>query len=302
MNFFGPVAAFLSSATWAVGSSTYSKVSREYTAFGVNFTRAVIALPCFLIATFIELGISGTAEAFAHLDFARVGWFALSMFSSYAFGDALFLWSSQGLGVPAALAIASIFPIWTAFAGYLIHGETLNSWQGLGLVITVGGVITVIMNEPRASEGRKHSAATPTTRGVLTAFACSFFWALNSYSVSVAGHGMSAFMGNMIRMMLALPLCGLMSAAFGIRGRLLLPFSSLKGVLWIFVMEAFGGSFFFVYGLSHSPLALASTLTSLAPVLAVPVALMLKIERFSLGRTIGISLVVLGLCLLVGAG
>jgi drug/metabolite transporter (DMT)-like permease len=205
------------------------------------------------------------------------------------------------------LAISSIFPIWTALAAYLIHGEALNGYQSAGLVTAVGGVITVILNEPRASTDKedKESAfgeISKTTRGVLLAIMSSFFWALNSYSVSEAGHGMSAFVGNSVRMMLALPLCGLMSAAFGARGRLLLPVGQIRRSGWVFVMEAFGGSFFYVYGLSHSRLALASTLTSLAPVLSVPVALALRIERFSLGRTLGICLVVIGVCLLVGTG
>ena len=103
-------------------------------------------------------------------------------------------------------------------------------------------------------------------------------------------------------MMLALPLCCLMSAAFGVRGKLVFPAQVLRSSLWVFVLEAFGGSYFFVYGLSHTHLALASTLTSLAPVLSVPVALALKIERFSIGRTLGVCTVVIGLCLLVGAG
>lgn len=302
MSVLGPVAAFLSSATWAVGSSTYSKISRDRSAFSVNFTRAAVALPCFLLASVITLGSPGFMEAFAGLGPSRLAWFTASMFASYAFGDTLFLWSSQGLGVPGALAISSIFPIWTALAGYLIHGEALNAWQSFGLVIAVAGVVVVILNEPKAPEGRKHSAASPTTRGVLTAFVCSFFWALNSYAVSEAGRGVSAFVGNSVRMLVALPMCFALSRAFGNRGTLLIPFREIKGVLWIFVFEAFGGSFCYVYGLSRSPLALASTLTSLAPVLAVPVALALKIERFSLGRTAGICLVVIGLCLLVGAG
>ena len=84
-------------------------------------------------------------------------------------------------------------------------------------------------------------------------------------------------------MMLALPLCALMSAAFGSFGKgtsLLLPLRDLRKYAWVFFLETFGGSLFFFYGLSHSRLAVAATLTSLAPVLSVPVALAIKIERF----------------------
>jgi drug/metabolite transporter (DMT)-like permease len=300
VNAFGPIAAFLSSVTWALGSSAYSKISREHSAFSINFSRALIALPFFLVAALIELGFPGFFSAFAHLNFPRLGWYACSIMASYAFGDTLFLWSTRSLGVPGALAISSVFPIWTALGAYLIHGEPLNGFQSAGLVATVGGVILVIINEPR-THGKVGSVA-PTTRGVLLAIACSFFWALNAYSVSEAGRGMSSFVGNTIRMLFALPFCCLMSAAFGVRGRLVLPARVLRASLWVFVLEAFGGSYFFVYGLSHSPMAIASTLTGLAPVLSVPVALALKIERFSVGRTLGICITVIGLCLLVGAG
>ena len=321
----GPFCAFLSSATWAVGSSSYSKISRDHSPFTVNFTRAAFALPCFLLASLVAMhGFSGLAVEFARISFPQVGWLALSMFASYAFGDTLFLWSSQALGVPAALAISSIFPIWTAFLGYFAFDEGLNSLQGAGLLVAVGGVITVIMNEPRARTGNEPRARgarnnsqtvskdsgrqvsqkmSPITRGVLIALACSLFWALNSYSVAKGGQGTSAFVGNAIRMMLALPLCCLMSAAFGARSEsLLLPWRDIKRYAWVFFLETFGGSFFYFYGLSHSRLAVAATLTSLAPVLSVPVALTLKIERFSLWRTSGVCLVVIGLCLLVGAG
>jgi drug/metabolite transporter (DMT)-like permease len=71
-------------------------------------------------------------------------------------------------------------------------------------------------------------------------------------------------------------------------------------MIWVFFLETCLGSFFYIYGLSHSPLAVASTLTSLAPVLSVPVAIVLGLERFSFVRTLGICLVVLGLCFLVG--
>jgi len=281
----------------------------------VNFTRAAFALPCFLLASLVAArGFSGFAVELARISFPQVGWLALSMFASYAFGDTLFLRSTQSLGVPGALAISSIFPVWTAFVGYFAFGEVLNKLQGVGLLVVVGGVITVIMNEPSygGSIGSRSREARETSRvrkGVLIALACSLFWALNSYSVAEGGRGISAFVGNCVRMMLALPLCGLMSAAFGSRlsgraprGSLLLPLRDLRRYAWVFLLETFGGSFFYFYGLSHSRLAVAATLTSLAPVLSVPVALTLRIERFSLGRTSGVLLVVIGLCLLMGAG
>jgi drug/metabolite transporter (DMT)-like permease len=64
---------------------------------------------------------------------------------------------------------------------------------------------------------------------------------------------------------------------------------------WVFLIEAYGGSYFYTYGLAHAPLAIGATLSSLAPILSVPVAIALKLEKFSPIRTLGVCLAVLGL-------
>jgi drug/metabolite transporter (DMT)-like permease len=78
----------------------------------------------------------------------------------------------------------------------------------------------------------------------------------------------------------------------------LLPWPVYRRNLWAFVIEGFGGSLFYLYGLSHSRLAVGAVLTSLAPVVSVPVAVAFGLERFSLARTAGVTMVVLGIILL----
>jgi drug/metabolite transporter (DMT)-like permease len=310
----GPFGCFLASATWALGSGNYSKISRDHSPFSVNFTRAVFALPFFILAaSFFELkSLPGLWDALRALHPSTLGWLGLSMFASYGFGDAIFLLSARSLGVPGALAISSIYPIWTAAAAYFFRCEELALSQCVGLFVAVLGVITVILSEEREYGGGeivsdKKAIHRKVRRGVCLALVSSVFWAMNSYSVSQGGKDVGAFFGNSIRMALAIPICAITSTVFGAlsrsapREKLLLPVRTVRKYGWVFFIETFGGSYFYVYGLSHSPLALASTLTSLAPVLVVPVALALKIERFSIWRTFGIFLVVLGLCLLVGA-
>jgi drug/metabolite transporter (DMT)-like permease len=83
---------------------------------------------------------------------------------------------------------------------------------------------------------------------------------------------------------------------------ILLPASALRRAGWIFVLEAYGGSMVFMYGLANSPLVLGSALTSLAPVISVPVALALGLEKPSFLRTFGVATVVAGLWLLTTGG
>ncbi|NDD93414.1 hypothetical protein EBZ37_15205, partial [bacterium] len=61
LAFAGPVAAFLSSVTWAVGSSGYAKLSQRYTPFAVNFNRAIVGITLFGLAAVVT-GLTTTSQ------------------------------------------------------------------------------------------------------------------------------------------------------------------------------------------------------------------------------------------------
>lgn len=304
--FLGPFCAFMASVTWAVGSAGYSRLSQGHSAFAVNFGRATVALPIFLVVACIAAGSPSLAlRAYLGVSHTELGWLALSIFASYGMGDVLFMWSTRSLGVPAALAIGSTYPILTAGMATLIQGEKLSPHQIVGLLLTVGGVIAVILSQneptPVSSEGAE---AAPNhlnrkSRGVLLAFGAMICWALNSVGTARGAQNVDPVIGNTFRMIFALAMTASFSRVLAPGTEIALPFKVLKKSLPLFVFEAFGGSIFFMYGLSHSPLAIGSTLASLAPVLSVPVAWCLGLERFSLTRTLGVCVVVSGLWLLV---
>jgi drug/metabolite transporter (DMT)-like permease len=315
----GPACAFGSSVTWAVGTGAYSRLSRRHSAFAVNFTRAAIGLPLFVVATFVLAGgWSAGLAAYGEVSWRHWAWYSAGMVASYGLADALFLMSTASLGVPGALAIASCYPVWTALVGVLFEGEHLVVAQVAGLGLVVAGIVLVVLNgpveaglseasdvvpEPRdRSRGDRHAFQHGDRRigiGLLLAGATSLLWAGNSYVCAHAGAQLVPSVGNTLRMLLALgfaPVFGLMLAP---GSRVSVPVADLRGVWWIFAFEVFGGSMCFLYGLSHSPLAIGSTLSALAPVISVPVAWVMRLERFSFARTSGVVLTVAGLSLLL---
>lgn len=282
----GPLAAFMSSVTWALGSSAYAKVAVTTPPAAINFTRASLALPLFLIA----LLMSADRGWYALLDvtWGHLGWLASSMLASYVIGDIFFLFSTVMIGVPAALAIASAYPLWSALAGWICFGEALTVIQMGAVLVVVGGVMTVILSGARL-ERRAHFV-----RGIGFAVLTSFCWALNTVSVARGGVGIDPNAANVVRMAMAVVLCPLVGRALTGRFTFVTPLSVLRRYGWIFVAESFGGSFCFVYALTHTPLAIAAALSSLAPVIATPLAWFGKHEPVSLLKFAGIILVVTG--------
>jgi drug/metabolite transporter (DMT)-like permease len=304
----GPFCAFMSSVTWALGSTSYSRLSRGHSAFAVNFGRAAAALPIFIAAAvYLAGGLGAALQAYRSATPDDLAWLALSILASYGLGDVFFLWATRSLGIPAALAIGSTYPILTAGVGVIFQGEKLSALQLAGLLITVAGVIAVILSQgeptPASSEGAQTAPAGLTRKrtGVWLAFGASVAWSLNAIGVSHGGRHLDPMVGNTFRMIFALFMTAGLGRVLTPGHEVMLPVRLIRKNLWIILFEAFGGSTFFLYGLSHSSMAVGATLSSLAPVLSVPIAWFAGLEKFSWSRTLGVCAVVLGISLLVTA-
>ena len=300
MSLLGPAAALASSFTWAIGSSTYSRITRSEPPMIVNFTRTALSLPFFFVIVFFRSGANPVAMAHAMADVPtpNVLWFLVSVVASYGLGDIFFLLSSRYVGITAALAIASAYPLVTV-AYELTQGRMLLASQTFGLVLTLASVIWVIVQTGEPVDSNELRPRRPVL-GIALAFVTCVFWAMNVLSVSKGGDGIEPWAGNLIRMTMAFLF---IAVAYGLTERKfprLIARADLRRSAWAFIVESVAGSFLYVYGMSHSPLVLASTLSSLAPVIVVPVAVMMGIERFSLKKTIAVVGVVVGVYFLTG--
>jgi len=299
----GPLCAFLSSCTWALGSGTYSRLSEKHSAFSINFTRSAIAFPMFLLASGLIHGWASGGD----IELRHLGWLTLSMLASYGLADIIFLAATRDLGVPGALSVASVYPIWTLMLGVARGEKLLAPVQLFGLLLTLAAIIYTLQTGARVRSSPAASSSRTIRRGVAFAALTSALWAVNTFSVAQGASDLPVQGVNVIRMGLALILCAVLGwwrspRDAGQSWRPWLTWRELKGSAWIFPLEAFGGSLFFAYGLAHSPLVLAATLSSLAPVISVPLAWLSGAEQVSLRRVAGVLGVTVGLYLLLSAG
>ncbi len=297
----GSLCSFLSSCTWAIGVSTYSTLSRRYPGTSINFNRALVALPLFFLLTLLQ----GNIHELSRIQWHQISWFATGILTSYALGDTLFLISTHTLGVPGALAIASTYPLWSAVAGWIFRGERLSFLAVTGLMLAVGGVVSVILGARGGGKSSEMHTGKAHWKGALLALLASFLWATNTYASAQGSGGMPSSVANIVRMGMALFICPVIGRLVFHhqlkKGQLLpmLSFSDFKKTFVIFMIEGFGGSFTYMYGLAHAPLAVAASLSSLAPVISVSAAWMRKTEELNFLKTAGVLAAVAGSSLLV---
>lgn len=302
----GPLSSFLSACTWAVGVTAYSAMAAKYSSPAVNFCRSLVALPlfCFLFLATSSEGFS----LFQELQGNQWFWFTASVVGSFALGDTLFLLSTHVLGVPIALAIAAIYPIWSALGGWIFLKDPFHPQTAFGVLFIVSGTVMVILSENFWSKKKKLGTQPdlPVVRkywlGVVLALATSLCWGLNAFALAKATVGLTPIFSNIVRNMISLVLCPLVGLVLYRRSFRLIPLNQLKAPLWIFVLEAFGGSLLYLYGISHAPLAVASVLSSLSPVVALCLGWILQREPVSWPTALSIGAVVFGIWLLASAG
>jgi drug/metabolite transporter (DMT)-like permease len=134
----------------------------------------------------------------------------------------------------------------------------------------------------------------------------SLFWAGNTYTIRRGSGELPFLVINSLRYLIGLAVLaaglvllprsspGLRSGSPGRTGSSLSP-----RFLLTILIEAFGGSSIFVYGLAHSDLSVAAPLSSLAPLFSVPIGLALHTETLNARRVAAIVITVAGVVLLV---
>jgi drug/metabolite transporter (DMT)-like permease len=290
MSMLGVAAAFGSSVTWAYSSTRYAQASRAIGTVRVNLLRALVVTPIYAAVALA----GGGAHAFAGVDGRRAAWMLVSVICSYALADGLFFTAARRLGVSTAMSIASTYPLWAAAAASLVRGEPFGPLRGAGTLLCVGGVSVLVKLHVGDVSNRRGADAL----GVGLALVTSLLWAGNSFSIKEASVGLSVWPVNAIRYGMALAILAAQAAAARSPDKTPL---GVRMLLPAILADALLGSIFYVYGLSHTDLAVGSTLSSLAPLVSVPFAVALGEERWSGPRFAATCATVCGVVVLVAS-
>jgi drug/metabolite transporter (DMT)-like permease len=299
----GALAALISAAIWAYGSTQYAHHSRALGSARVNLARASTVLPVFFVAT----ALFTHGRIFAAVDVTHTLWLGLSVICAYAFADNIFFAAARLVGVTTAMAIASTYPLWATLAGAVWRHEPLGMLHAGGALLCVGGVVALILLAPRAAhemphDGDRPESAKDSRTGILFAILTSLLWAGNSVATKLGGTGLITVQANLIRFLCAWPILAVTCASVPrpTRDRKVAR-RAYVALIPVSLLEAGIGSSLFVYGLAHSDLAVGATLSSLAPLMSVPFALIYGEERWSLSRFAAVLITVAGVILLVRA-
>lgn len=287
MNFIyghsGEFAALLTAVFWTVTSLSFETASLRIGSIAVNIIRLIIGLAFLSLYTYIRRGHLLPVDA----GFENWKWLVMSGLVGFVFGD-LFLFKSYTIiGSRFSMRIMTLVPPLTAFFSFLITGERLTLFHGLGMTLTFSGITMAIVG--RKSEGEKLSLKLSPS-GILYATGGAIGQALGLVLSKLGLGDYDPFAATQIRIIAGIfgyvALVTLLSrwgnVSRGIRN---------KNAMKLTTLGAFFGPFlgvsFSLIAVKYTAAGIASTIMALVPVFIILPAVLIYREKVTVPEMLG---------------
>jgi uncharacterized membrane protein len=284
----GMLCALGSAMSWSVTSLMVSALTPGIGSFTINAARTTLTAA-------IVIGwmlLAGGLDTVLTLSIGSLALLAVSIVLAIPIGDTIFFESAQRLGLGRAMTISMSYPVVAASLAALLLGERLSAPIVVGGLLTLAGLGLIVM-------ARVEPPGEPRPwRGVVEALLAALAWGVSVVALRVPLDEIDPVSAQAIR----LPVGAVMLwvTPWALRG---VP-ALLRGGWPLFVrllaLAALTAVSSVMYGASvkYAGVAVASVLSSTAPLFAVPLGIVFLNERLPALALLGAVVTVAGIVVL----
>ena len=285
---FGALAALGSAVAWAVTSLLARSLMSELGSVGLNAIRSTIG-GALLIAWVLATAGAGAFTAISASAWLLLG---LSIVTAIALGDTVFFESTRAIGVGRAMTISTTYPLGAAVIAAAFLDEPVTVPIAVGSLVTMAGLVLIVAPwAERAPEERFWF-------GVGAAAIASLAWAVSTVLVKPPLSEMGPVTAQAIRLPVASMVLWLTPWARSVPRAFVRSSRAVQIRIAILGAITSVSSVMFVAGVKHAGVAVASILSSTAPMFAIPFAVVFLGERITLRAFLGIVLTLAGIIVL----
>ncbi len=274
----GIIFALLTVLCWSTATVSFTKAAIIYEPAVVNKSRLVLAtVLLFIFSFFIFIyNNSSIITEFTRLKNSHWFYFGLSGIVGLAIGDYFVFKAFRTIGSTYTTLISCASPLAAAIAAYMFSGQNINIIGWLGMTITIGGIVLVILSK---SKNKTDTKIQLIKAGFIYAFISAICQGLG-LAITQMGREMDAvnmpqpYTIGLIRMLSATLIIILADAS---RGKFnifpLAPFiQNSKGIIYIIIGTISGpvlGVSFSIAVLAYLPVAEAQTIFANLPLVVM---------------------------------
>ena len=284
----GALAALGSAVTWAVTGLLVRSLMADLGSVAVNALRSSVG-GALLVAW--VLGTRGIGP-FASISAGALALLALSIVAAVTIGDTMFFESTRALGLGRAMTVSMTYPVGAALLAAAFLDEPITPALAAGTLLTLGGLTLIVAPWAQRVPGERFWL------GVGTATLASLAWAVSVVFLKSPLGDIEPVTAQAIRLPLAAATLWVTPWARGALGRLGRRDPSVLARLAALSVLNAVSSVMFVAGVKHAGVAVATVLSSTAPMFAIPLAVVFLGERLSLGALVGAVVTLAGIVVL----
>ena len=284
MNYLGEMAALATSFFWSLTAIFFAYSGTRIGSGVVNRSRLLFAVVLLVVS---HLVLEGSLFPWGAEPY-RWGWLGVSSLFGLVLGDTFLFYAFVLIGPRLSTLMMATVPIFSVLGGWVLLGERIGQYEGLGILLTMSGVAWVV-TEKRAPllEAKTKTTAVSTpllpvpedtdrkyTLGILLALGGAAGQAINLITARFGmDDGFSTLSASLIRLLIATVI---LWALAGVRGEVRYTFRqwsdklAFRAMLAGTVVGPFLGIWASLVAVQYTRLGIAATLMALPPIFVIP--------------------------------
>lgn len=290
MNYLGESFAFITAMGWAISSVIFEIAAKKSDSLSVNVIRLVIGIVLLGMITFFTKGMVLPFDSNIH------NWTFLGISGAIGLflGD-LFLYEAYILiGARICMLFMSLTPLIVGTFGFILLGETMTIIQLMAMLVTCSGILMVVIKPKNKTESDEKKLSG---KGIACIILAVTFEALGNVFTKVGAVGYDASSSTQIRMISALVVFVIYITFKRQWKHIFNKTKDLTLMILIFagtVMATIGITFL-ISAFQLINTGVASTISSISPVLIIPISILVFKEKVKLKEIIGAFVSVIGI-------
>lgn len=291
MQYLGEFFAFLTALGWAFSSILFEAASKKSDSVTVNVIRLIFGIVMLGTTTFITRGVFFPTDSTIH------NWTFLSISGIIGLflGD-IFLYESYVLiGARISMLFMTMTPLIVGLFGFIFLGEKLLPLQMLAMFITCTGVLLVVVKPKTSTSDSKKLSP----KGIAFITTAVILEALGNIFTKIGARNYDPSSSTQIRMICALGVF-IFYLTFKKRWkRIFTSFLDKKLLLLIAfgTITATAGITFLIAAFNLINTGVASTFSSISPIIVIPISIIVFKEKVTLREIVGAFISVIGIAL-----
>jgi len=293
-SYMGEIAALSTAFCWAVTATSFEHSAKKIGSMNLNLSRLFIGLLFLSTFTWFTRGHFLPTDANA----SEWIWLLISGLIGIVIGDLLLFEAFVLVGSRISMLIYASVPPLSGLMAFLFLGERMTGLQMLGMLLTLGGIASVILVAEKDS--KKVSFSHPV-KGVLFAFGGALGQAAGYIIGKFGMASYDPFSSTQIRL-----IAGIIgfTVLFTIKDYWSKYFESFKrkDALATLTLGSFFGPFLGIslslYAIQKINPGVASTLISITPIILIPYAFFIKKEKIAFREVTGTLIALSGVAIM----